>query len=163
MQQFELFEKLESSDKEKGSKTDNQFANQILKFKRSVLFVIYSLVVLMVGFILGVEHNKNSQAALTTGRVELKKTLTVNKQAQNAKIPGNAKQDTVKYTIQVGSYKNIDNANLVRQALKKQGFSAYLVNSKPYIKVYVGPYKSRIEAEEKLKALKKKYPDSFIK
>lgn len=183
MQQFELFDNLDSFEKEKSRKDDNQFGNQVWKFKRSVLFIIYSLVLLIAGFVLGVERGKNiaalgvkddptvKQVVSLPAKTESKKTLSINKQKpvkqeKAEKVPA-LKQSTAEfgkvYIIQVASYKNLDTATKVKDALKKQGFLAYVVNSKPYIKVYVGPHKSRIETEEKLKVLKKQYPDSFIR
>ncbi|MEW6170084.1 MAG: SPOR domain-containing protein [Candidatus Omnitrophota bacterium] len=161
MQQFELFDNLDRIEKATTHKDDNQSANQIWKFKRSVLFIIYSLVLLIVGFVLGAERTKY------IARPTKKDSII----RQTAGSPGqkapHSKQEAAGlskvYIIQVASYKNLNTATSVKDTLKKQGFSSYIVNSKPYIKVFVGPYKSKKEAEEKLKALQKNYPDSFIK
>ncbi|WP_395055790.1 SPOR domain-containing protein, partial [Flavobacterium sp.] len=39
---------------------------------------------------------------------------------------------------------------------------ATIVFSTPMYKVWIGNYKTRIEAENKLQALKKKYPNAFL-
>ena len=43
-----------------------------------------------------------------------------------------------------------------------KNIDATIVFSTPIYKVWVGNYKTRIEAENKLQALKKKYPNAFL-
>ena len=43
-----------------------------------------------------------------------------------------------------------------------KNIGATIVFSTPIYKVWVGNYKTRIEAENKLQALKKKYPNAFL-
>ncbi|EKT3956984.1 SPOR domain-containing protein [Flavobacterium psychrophilum] len=45
---------------------------------------------------------------------------------------------------------------------ENKNIDATIVFSTPIYKVWVGNYKTRIEAENKLRALKKKYPNAFL-
>ncbi|ENA1801597.1 SPOR domain-containing protein [Flavobacterium psychrophilum] len=45
---------------------------------------------------------------------------------------------------------------------ENKNIDATIVFSTPIYKVWVGNYKNRIEAENKLRALKKKYPNAFL-
>lgn len=68
-----------------------------------------------------------------------------------------------RYKIQIFNGDN-ENAKKTLLTFKKDNrqLDATIVFSTPQYKVWVGNYKSRIEAEKNLIALKKKYPNAFL-
>lgn len=73
------------------------------------------------------------------------------------------------YTIQVGSFREMENVRDLVGVLKKEGLDAYWITSKSkkrgaLYKVFVGQFMDRNEAAQFLKDKKilKNYPDSFI-
>ena len=57
------------------------------------------------------------------------------------------------YSVQVGSFSNIDNAKKLTQKLISSGYPAYMEGSRPAYRVKVGKLKTRIQAEELSKKL----------
>lgn len=68
------------------------------------------------------------------------------------------------YTIQVGAFKNINNAARFADSLDKQGLDAFVFKEKGIYKVRFGNYSSRDEARKRGKALQKKgkFADFFV-
>ncbi|EAR21439.1 SPOR domain-containing protein [Nitrococcus mobilis] len=56
------------------------------------------------------------------------------------------------WTVQVGSFRERDNANALRQVLRQSGFSTYIEQAqyrhKPLFRVRIGPFVARDEAEQ---------------
>lgn len=164
MEQIELFEHKDGPEKINASRLEPQAFEKILRFKHSLLLVIYAILILVVGFVLGAEHTRRALKLKNIAQIDdFKQQALATRAVSESKVTSLAQRRAQNFIIQVATLKNQNNALLIKEALKKAGFNTYVINFKPYYKVYVGPFSGKSEAQEKLKTLKKKYPDSLIK
>lgn len=143
-QQFELFQDLEKVKSNKSLRPEGAPGPDFRRYKRAIFLVIYSIIILIIGFAFGVEHAK--KRALSVSVDSLK---------QVTKKSG-------KFSIKLASFKNAQTAQRELAILKKKGYAAYLVAGKGVSKLYSGPFKTKEEAERLLRNLKARYPDCFI-
>ncbi len=66
------------------------------------------------------------------------------------------------YTIQLVTYRKKEYAETELAAVRKMGFSGFVVQKGEYFLVYVGQYASKDEAKKDLAAFQGKYKDSFL-
>jgi cell division protein FtsN len=174
MEQIELFDNEGNSSKPTPARNEPHPTNKLLQFKRTIFLVIYTILLLIVGFVIGVEHGrrttglaiKQEASAISQGTSTTRQPkVSAVKTAKPPAVQPMAKPVVVsgEYNIQVASLRTAATALAIRDSLKKSGFSAYTVKSQTITRVCVGPFKTRLEADAKLKILKNKYPDSFIK
>ncbi|ENI5460509.1 SPOR domain-containing protein [Flavobacterium psychrophilum] len=68
-----------------------------------------------------------------------------------------------RFKIQIFTGESVTSKKALSDFRKEnKNIDATIVFSTPIYKVWVGNYKTRIEAENKLRALKKKYPNAFL-
>lgn len=82
-----------------------------------------------------------------------------------ARLQGNTTAEEsadVLYRVQVGAYKNQDNAKKQLEAVKAAGFDTYMVTVGGYFKIQVGAFKNKDNAEAMMNKLKKAGFDAFI-
>lgn len=175
-QQFELFQELEKAKSNKSLRPEGVSSPDFRRFKRAIFLVIYSIIVLIIGFAFGVEHGKNKalpqgvdNSAQTTALVikTVKKEVRspdkkLQVRAVTAGSPSSGADAKSKFSIKLASFKNLETAQREMAALKDKGYAAYLVTSKGFSKLYSGPFKTKEEAQSLLKNLKARYPDCFI-
>ncbi len=175
-QQFELFQELEKAKSNKSLRPEGAGRPDFRRFKRAILLVIYSIIVLIIGFAFGVEHGKNKvlpqsvdnstqTTAFVTKTVKREVRSSV-KQPQVKTVAASSSVSGVdaksKFSIKLASFKNLETAQRELAALKNKGYAAYLVTSKGFSKLYSGPFNTKEEAQSLLKNLKARYPDCFI-
>lgn len=83
-------------------------------------------------------------------------------QAQAPSAPAASAPSAKPYTIQLVTYRKREYAETELSAVKKMGFSGYVVQKGEYFLVYVGQYASKDEAKRDLSAFQAKYKDSFL-
>lgn len=164
LQQFELFDNIEKDGNLKSSKPQNSASVDFWRFKRAIFFLIYSIVILIIGFVFGVEHGKsktkiNDVKSITRADDE-NRSLAARSAKPESQVSGIELKN--KFSIKLASFRNLSSAQAELKILKIKGYAAYLINSKGYLKLYAGPFKTREEAETMLRALKMRYPDCFI-
>lgn len=174
MKQLELFKDLGNQEKEGNFKAEEHETSRLWRFKRYLFLVIYSIIILTIGFALGIKHARQIPEVVPKESVKL--TVKPAKPVKSAPLravskpkekPAAKVKGKYKYVIQAASFKKLSSARSERNSLKKGGFKAYLEKSAKYIKVYIGPFKTKPAAAKRLKAVRKKYPkqyrDAFVR
>ena len=170
MKQLELFDNLEKSDKIKALKRETRDIKQLWRFKRWLFLIIYTIVVLIIGFSLGAEKGKGGVKTTKIQRVSRKAPKEISGK-RDKKIAPETKRASVdtgyKYAIQVSTFKNLHSAETEKKTLEKAGLRVFLAKSGKFTRVLIGPFKAKKEAENNLKTIRKKYskryPDCFVK
>lgn len=110
------------------------------------------------------------QKGIQTAKVDIPKQMREVKVTEvkklgpeGGKVREEVKKPLAQYSIQLVTYKNLRYAKREEEKLKGMGYDPYILEKKGYKIVYVGRYKSRDEAEEDLKKLRRIYKDAFIK
>ncbi|MBU2541193.1 MAG: SPOR domain-containing protein [Candidatus Omnitrophica bacterium] len=168
MKQLELFDGFHKSGGEKSFKKKTQHTNNLRILRYGLFLIIYTIVVLILGFVLGYDRAKVKRPSPSKAP-EATLEKTVKEEPVRIETVATDKDIKVKdaYEIQVASLKKQSSAKTEKETLTKAGFKAYISESGEYIKVCIGPFKTEKEADKNLRALKEKYPkkykDSFIK
>jgi len=68
-----------------------------------------------------------------------------------------------KYVIQVATYRNKTLAQKEKKLLEKKGYPVILSQKGKYMVIFVGKFSTKEEAQKKLKYLKSRYKDCFIR
>ena len=175
-QQFELFQELEKAKSNKSLKPEGANVPDFRRFKRAIFLVIYSIIVLIIGFAFGVERGKKKaghenadnpaqveKLVIKTSAKDVRPAVKQPKtKAAKADSPASIGDAGSKFSIKLASFKNLETAQRELAALKNKGYAAYLVTGKGFSKLYSGPFKTKEEAQSLLKNLKARYPDCFI-
>ncbi|AIJ36903.1 hypothetical protein FPSM_00408 [Flavobacterium psychrophilum] len=128
----------------------NIFIMRILTFKRSFYGIAFLMFLPFNSFS---QEMKNS--VLQDPRFE---QLLNEKRKLNGSITINDR-----FKIQIFTGESVTSKKALTDFRKEnKNIDATIVFSTPIYKVWVGNYKTRIEAENKLRALKKKYPNAFL-
>lgn len=123
-------------------------------FSKGQKKLLYSLILLVLLF-----TNYQIFAQTTTVEQDAKfEQLLKEKRKANASLTVN---DRWKIQIFTGNNEN-SKKELIAFKRENKDFDATIVFHTPVYKVWVGNYKTRIEAERNLKELKAKYPNAFL-
>ncbi len=160
MKQLELFNDLYKSGSEKPFKKKTQHANNLRKLRYGIFILIYTIIVLILGFVLGLNQKQEQPQPEVNQKQVVKQAIK--KEAPKIKRIAQVKSKVKnRYIIQVASFKKIASAKIEKDALKKAGFKTYTSISGKYTKVCIGPFKTKAETEKNLKKLKAKYPKKY--
>ena len=82
-------------------------------------------------------------------------------ESREVTLPNESFDEESMFTVQVGAFNSIDNAQKLRGQLENSGFSAWVTDTQPY-KVHLGVFDNRQEAETMRDEVEKKGFDAFI-
>lgn len=123
---------------------------KILTVNKSVYFLFFSLQISSFSF--------TQEAKITLNQDPKFEQLLNEKRKINSSITVN---DRYKIQIFNGDSEN-SKKTLISFKKENKNIDGTIVFSTPMYKVWVGNFKTRIEAEKNLQALKKKYPNAFL-
>ena len=123
---------------------------KILTVNKSVYFLFFSLQISSFSFA--------QEAKITLNQDPKFEQLLNEKRKINSSITVN---DRYKIQIFNGDSEN-SKKTLISFKKENKNMDGTIVFSTPMYKVWVGNFKTRIEAEKNLQALKKKYPNAFL-
>lgn len=118
--------------------------------------------------------NKTTQKPQRKVKKVIKKKTVINKPAQTVREkaiaktePSKKNADVYKYSIQVASFKGIDDAKKTVTRYKQSGYPAYYVKavvrtSEVWYRVRIGAFKDRRDAKKTLLRLEKNNIDGFL-
>ncbi|MFT5206538.1 MAG: cell division septation protein DedD [Candidatus Omnitrophota bacterium] len=149
-----------------------------LTLEAATAIVITTIIALIIVFYLGVQRGK----AVRTNEIRQKITQIKQKSSKVTKInknitfidalPGIAPTSKAKviekiaqtpYTIQVVTYRSEVRALKEVSNLQKKGYTAALINQGKLYVICVGRFENRTGANTVMQALKKRYPDCFLR
>lgn len=151
--QLELFSEIKSHGRF-SSGASNSFFGYINKNERAILVLIGFIVVGITSFCLGVEKGKRQSVKPSESPVSL--------QGNSVTAPPLG-QGVTGFTIQLASYKTTKYAQKEAEALKRKGFSPFVVSRGDYVAVCVGNFPDKNVAKNMLAELKKQYRDCYIR
>jgi hypothetical protein len=143
-----------------------------------ILSLAIIVLLIIASFSLGVEKGKRLTASSYSPRKSADQALVSNKSkpeivkkstvalSKAEKLEKEKKaEDTIagKYVIQVATYKNENIAKREKRLLEKKGLPAIISQRGNYLVIFVGKYSTKKEAESKLKSLKERYRDCFVR
>lgn len=104
-------------------------------------------------------------ALVATEKKEPKKVVL--KKKAKAKVTNTKDADTYKYSIQIASFKGLNDAKKTVTKFKQKGYSAYYVKAvvrdhEIWYRVRIGAFKDRIDAKTTLARLEKNNIDGFL-
>lgn len=123
---------------------------KILTVKKSVYFLFFSLQISV--------FSSAQEAKITVNQDPKFEQLLNEKRKINSSITVN---DRYKIQIFNGDSEN-SKKTLINFKKENKSIDGTIVFSTPMYKVWVGNFKTRIEAEKNLQTLKKKYPNAFL-
>ncbi len=87
---------------------------------------------------------------------QVKPDTTAKIETPKAGISGN-------YSIQIATYNKESYAQIEAKVLQAKGFPAFIAKKSNYVVLYVGPFKTKPEADKYLSVIKKTYKDCILR
>jgi septal ring-binding cell division protein DamX len=142
----------------------------IIPLDTFILSLALIVLLIIISFGLGVERGRKSVIPYYNSGKDTEKVLMLHKsQLVSSEIEKDKKGEkakntsTKKYVIQVATYKNENIAKREKKLLEKKGLPTIISQKGNYVVIYVGEYPTRKEAESKLKSLRSRYRDCFVR
>lgn len=142
-------------------------------YEKSIVIIISLVVIGIISFSLGVEKGKRIAAKLQPAALQtaVSPVAVSNPTLKEEQPPVLIRQElkeaigsyTINYTIQVASYRTKTHAEKEAGALKKKGFSPFVLSKGEFSVVCVGNFPKQGSAKSLLTELKKQYRDCYVR
>jgi len=142
----------------------------------SVVIILSISFAYIAGVCVGKKYSKKkylSEKSFTLAKKDTSSSCVFSKEVKNppkekkkVEKKGNSRRKKTilkKYVIQVVTYRNKTLAQKEKKLLEKKGYPVILSQKGNYMVIFVGKFSTKEEAQKKLKYLKSRYKDCFIR
>ncbi|OQX81494.1 MAG: hypothetical protein B6D56_02130 [Candidatus Omnitrophica bacterium 4484_70.1] len=149
---------------------------------KDILYFLSIIIILSISFAyiagvyIGRKYSKKkylSEKSLTLAKKDISSSCVFSKEVRDSskekekvekKVNQQGKKIILKkYVIQVATYRNKRLAQKEKKLLEKRGYPVILSRKGKYMVIFVGKFSTKEEAQKKLKYLKSRYKDCFIR
>lgn len=153
------------------SHTDNAPLWSLMRhYEKTILTIIGVVIICLISFSLGVERGKHLamplQQPMRDPEVVPKTTnqdSVIQKKEETQQTAPQQKENQLRYTIQLASYKTKTFAQREADALKGKGLSPLILKKGDYIVLCVGMFENKENARPLLPELSKRYKGCYIR